>query len=43
MDEERLVRGIERSVANVRLRGRPQLGWMANVRRALNERGLTLE
>lgn len=44
MNEERLMRRIGRSEVNgVRPRGTPHLGLMDSVRRALNERGLTVE
>ncbi|WP_435325978.1 hypothetical protein, partial [Klebsiella pneumoniae] len=44
MDEERLVKKIAESEARgVRLRGRPRMGWMDSVKRALDVRGLSVE
>ena len=44
MDKERLVKKIvESEVRGVRLRGRPRMGWMDSVKRALYMRGLTVE
>ncbi len=44
MEEERLVKKITRSdVRGVRARGRPQMGWMDSVKRALGARGMSVE
>ena len=44
MDEDRMVKKIMRSDAGgARLRGRPRLGWMEGVKRALSERGMSVE
>ena len=44
MDEERLVKRVySAGVSGRRPRGRPRLGWMEGVGRALGNRGLTLE
>ena len=44
MEESRLVKRIYRSEARGKaLPGRPQLRWMDSVKRALNDRGLTVE
>lgn len=44
MDEERMVKRIVGSnVEGTRLRGRPRLGWMSNVRRALDARGMSVD
>ena len=41
MEEDQLVKRIVVSdVKGVRLRGRPRIGWMDGVIRALHERGL---
>ena len=44
MDEEHLVKRIIRSDAmGERPRGRPRMGWMDGVKRALDERGMSVE
>ncbi len=44
MEEERLVKKITRSdVRGVRPRGRPRMGWMDSVKRALGARGISVE
>ena len=44
MDEEQLVKKRAYSeVRGVRLRGRPRMGWMESVKRALDVRGLSVE
>ena len=44
MDEERMVKRIAGSnVEGARLRGRPRLGWMNNVKRALNARDMSVD
>ena len=44
MEEERLVKKIVRSdVTGVRPRARPRMGWIDGVRRALDERRMTVE
>ena len=44
MPEERLVKKIVNAdVEGRRARGRPRMGWMEAVKRALSERGLTME
>ena len=44
MEEEHLVKKIVRSDATgVRPRGRPQMGWIDGVKRALDARGMTVE
>ena len=44
MEEDRLVKRIVGSdVRGVRLRGRPRTGWMDGVKRALNEREMSVE
>ena len=44
MDGERLVKKINGSDARgVRLRGRPRMGWMDGVKRALDARGMSVE
>ncbi len=44
MEEERLVKKVTRSdVRGVRPRGRPQMGWLDSVKRALGTRGMSME
>ncbi len=44
MEEERLVKKITISdVRGVRPRGRPRMGWMDSVKRALGARGMSVE
>ncbi len=44
MEEERLVKRVIRSnVRDVRPRGRPQMGWLDSVKRALGARGISVE
>merc|ERR1712121_171135 len=44
MDEERIAKRVMKSeVEGNRGRGRPNLGWMDGVRRALRERGMSVE
>ncbi len=44
MEEEHLVKKTARAdVIGVRPRGRPRMGWIDGVRRALDTRGMTVE
>ncbi len=44
MEEEGLVKKVTRSdVRGVRPRGRPRMGWLDGVKRALGERGMSVE
>ncbi len=44
MEEGHLVKKITRSdVRGVRPRGRPRMGWMDSVKRALGARGMSVE
>ncbi len=44
MEEQRLVKKTTRSdVRGVRPRGRPQMGWMDSVKRALGAKGMSEE
>ena len=44
MEEDRLVKKIVKSnVRSMRLRGRPRTGWIDSVKRALNERVISVE
>ncbi len=44
MEEERLVKKITRSdVRGVRPSGRPRVGWLDSVKRALGARGMSVE
>ncbi len=44
LEEERLVKKTTRSdVIGVRPRGRPRMGWMDSVKRALGARGMSVE
>ncbi len=44
MEEERLVKKVTRSdVRGVRPRGRPRMGWLNSVKRALGARGMSVE
>ncbi len=44
MEEERLVKKTTRSdVKGVRPRGRPHMGWLDSVKRALGVRGMSVE
>ncbi len=44
MEEERLVKKISRSdVRGVRPRGRPRMGWLDSVKRALGVTGMSVE
>ena len=44
MDEYRLARRVLMAeVSGGRIRGRPRLGWMAGVKVALGNRGMTVE
>ncbi len=40
MEEERLVKVTRSDVRGVRPRGRPRMGWMDSVKRALGTRGM---
>ncbi len=44
MEEERLVKKTTRSdVRGVRPRGRPRMGWLDSVKRALDAKGMSVE
>ncbi len=44
MEEERLVKKITKSdLRGVRLRGRPRMGWLDSVKRALGARRMSVE
>ncbi len=44
LEEERLLKKITRSdVRGVRPRGRPRMGWLDSVKRALGEKGTSVE
>ena len=43
MEDERLVKRVaEAEVSGPRVRGRPRLGWMDGVKRALDGRGMSV-
>ena len=44
MEEKRMIkRAMNSDIEGTRLRGRPKLGWMDGVARALRERGMSVE
>ncbi len=43
MEEERLVKVTRSVVRGVRPRGRPRMGWLDSVKRALGARGMSVE
>lgn len=44
MEDEHLVKKVMKARVDGRgMRGRPRFGWMDGVRRALNERGVSVE
>ncbi len=44
MEEERLVKKVTRSnVRGVKPRGRPRMGWLDSVKRALGARGMSVD
>ena len=43
MEEDQMIKLIESDVRGVNLRAGPKLGWMDGVKKALNERDMSME